>query len=312
VAAIAVYDLPLKRALSRYLRSLRYRPSQLEPVVSRAIQLAKTSEDGTGFDTMHEGQPELRFVYLLSKSKTYVDGVLGQSTKFEAAREHIHSYQALGVVGAGVSFERHVPLASALEDLLSFVQVESFEKLKESPVACEKFKKEFRDVCGRKRPGVSHKLIARCFPSRLIEIVCLNWDDLIERAHPAKFPREKVISVDKPVSGTNFLWKFHGDVGLITSNNDVQNGGWTFPRDPGRVFDSFEEYLRRSTRLSSMFTILIIGYSEQDAVIVDKIIKRLGDSPPRPIYRIGLSIERIHDPRYLVGPADFVLTQVLA
>jgi hypothetical protein len=44
------------------------------------------------------------------------------------------------------------------------------------------FKKRFIEIRDKASPGIAHKLIALNFPDYIKEIICLNWDNLIEKA----------------------------------------------------------------------------------------------------------------------------------
>ena len=44
-------------------------------------------------------------------------------------------------------------------------------------------------MCKEKEVGNSHTLIVKNFPNRIKEIICLNWDNLIERG--SQEPRER-------------------------------------------------------------------------------------------------------------------------
>ena len=61
-----------------------------------------------------------------------------------------------------------------------------------------------------------------------------------------------------------------------------------------------------------IFTFIIVGYSEHEKEIYDKIIKCFEESPgPRPTYRVGLDLASLHDPHYAVGPSDYILQRIL-
>jgi hypothetical protein len=80
----------------------------------------------------------------------------------------------------------------------------------------------------------------------------------------------------------------------------------------GHIFDSFNSYTANPGGLNdTLFTIVIVGYSEQDKRI-SVIIQAFEKYPPRPTFRVGLNLEHLHEDRYIVGPAGFVLPKILS
>src|SRR5215469_11957256 len=86
------------------------------------------------------------------------------------------------LVGAGISFETGVPLSSHLNHILKFCETSSYEQLRQSGEKSCKFKQQFKQVCDNKNPGPSHNSICQAFPIKINDVICLNWDNLIERA----------------------------------------------------------------------------------------------------------------------------------
>lgn len=182
------------------------------------------------------------------------------------------------------------------------------------------FKREFKEICDKASPGISHKLIALNFPKYIKEIICLNWDNLIEKAYFNEHNKkiEKINKDDGEVKVKNieqggYLWKFHGDV-------EDLNHDWIFPNHPGRVFENFKNYLQNNQYLQNgNFVFVIVGYSEKEKNIVDNVIKAL-ESKAKGTTRIslnpskielGLELEHLHEKNYIFGPADFILEHIL-
>jgi hypothetical protein len=77
------------------------------------------------------------------------------------------------------------------------------------------------------------------------------------------------------------------------------------------VFNNFSKYVEEKGLLNSIFTFVIVGYSEKERNIYKKIIETFEKKPKRPTFRVGLDLKRLHDKNYIVGPADFVLKNIL-
>ncbi len=246
-------------------------------------------------------------------ANVYVTGVLTQDGKCRELRGLINSYGSIFVVGAGLSFESGVPLTKHPEHILKFCNSSNYDELISDAKKCHKFKNEFAKMCNEKEFGKSHTLIVENFPNRIKEIICLNWDNLIERS--ARNLKKVIVKVNEdnvvPTS-VGHLWKFHGDVEKITQSNVRGSGGWVFPNEGGFVFNSFKTYINEENGLNkSLFTLVIVGYSEGDQEI-NSIIKTFEALPPRPTFRISLAgLEHLDDPTYIVGPSEFILQWVL-
>jgi hypothetical protein len=245
-------------------------------------------------------------------ARTYVFGVLSQTNKMNYLQELINSYESVFVVGAGLSFESKVPLAKHLYDLLAFCMAQDYRAIRDDDDKCYKFKFQFKSICDRKQTSISHKLISEYFPKKIKDIICLNWDNLIEKAALEQCKNiTKINEGGLPTDSVNYLWKFHGDVDNIKRNNIKGKGGWVFPDEKGYIFDSFISYANRSGGLNdTLFTLVILGYSEGDKNISD-IIQTLEKDPPRPTFRVGLDLRHLHEDKYIVGPSDFVLPEIL-
>jgi len=105
--------------------------------------------------------------------------------------------------------------------------------------------------------------------------ISFNWDDLIERAYVEKFgkPISKVTS-DGYIPDQPSLWKLHGDVEDLA-------GEWVFPYEEGRVFKSLLDSLDRLVGQNCPQFALIVGYSEWEEVVRERLIKWLEDHIPK-------------------------------
>ena len=117
------------------------------------------------------------------------------------------------------------------------------------------------------------------------------------------------INEDDHVTTKHNLWKFHGDVENIKSNNIPGKGGWIFPDENGYVFNSFLRYIETHGLKEMMFTLVIIGYGERESEI-SKIIDLFEKMGKRPIYRIVLDLRYLNNEYYIVGPSDFILSRI--
>jgi hypothetical protein len=236
-------------------------------------------------------------------------------------KDKIKNNKSVFLVGAGLSYGSGIPLTNELDDILKKVGAKNYKDLEDNEKV-RKFKEEFAKICDKASPGISHKLIARNFPKYIKEIICLNWDNLIEKAYFEEHNKEiekiykdgtEVKVKVKDINEGGYLWKFHGDV-------DNQDHDWIFPNHEGRVFDNFKNYLKNNQFLQSgQFVFVIVGYSEKEKNIVDNVIKilentkggttRIGLNPSK--IELGLELEHLHDQNYIFGPADFVLEHIL-
>lgn len=306
--SLDAFDEPVKNFLDSELKELGFDPRELLPVIDIAIEEAKRL-------VYEEKLPLLPPSILKSRIEEhayiYTYGVLTQSKKWKSALERIKSYHSVFLIGAGISFESGIPLTSVLNDLLKFCGAKNYEELREDDQKCLKFKLEFKKICDDKEPSTSHKLIALNFPKYILEIICLNWDNLIERAFRENNKLFSKVNEDNPVSNKRFLWKFHGDVENIKSDNIKGKGGWVFPDEDGYVFNCFLKYIEESELKNSIFTFIIVGYSEKEKEVYEKIIECFERKPERPTFRIGLNLKRLHEENYIVGPSDFILKKIL-
>jgi hypothetical protein len=305
--SLDVFDKPVKRFLEQQIRELGYDPRELLPVIEVAIEEAKK--------LVHEEKvllpPRILRSRIEEHAYAYIHGVLSQSKKWKSAHECIRSYCSIFLVGAGISFESGIPLTKVLKDLVKFCGAEDYDELRRDREKCLRFKLEFKKICDKKHVGTSHKLIAKNFPEFILEIICLNWDNLIERAAKELGKSIHKVNEDVAVRDERYLWKFHGDIENIKESNIKGKGGWVFPNEGGYVFNCFLDYIKRTELKNRMFAFIIVGYSEGEKEIYENIIRHFEKEPPRPTFRIGLNLKRLGEENYIVGPADFILKQVL-
>lgn len=306
--SLSVFDTPVKKSLMQYIRQTGHDPISLDPVVIPAIEEAKKLAT-----TLSVGSTRILRQRIEDSAKNFVAGVLSQSNKWNALRERIRSYHSVFLIGAGLSFSADLPLTRVLTDILEFVQAKSWDELRRDPDKCLKFKVQFKNICAGKQPGAAHKLITANFPKHVLEVICLNWDDFLERSAESANRRLNVQNKDSPLVATpRNVWKFHGDVRNIKKDNVRGNGGWIFPDEQGYVFGNFANYFQHSGLKGQIFTFVIAGYSENESNIYDDVIAVFEKDPPRPTYRVGLNLNNLKDEQYIVGPCDYILAQVLS
>ena len=198
-------------------------------------------------------------------------------------------------MGAGVSFAAGMPLAGQLSPLvwhaldsnpnvLTLLCAElgvhldgakaivsddpakinrAFSLIKGHQAAYRSFKQSFCDLNNSRTsiPSQPHTALARLVHGgRVIEVISFNWDTLLECAFRQRFGFE--------INGqARKLWKPHGDC-----RNPEQE--WILPHEDGMIPTPLLEHL---TALASVRprVLLIIGYSEKDAGVVQKLIAPL-------------------------------------
>jgi len=299
--SLDVFDEPVKNFLKQQIKELGYDPHELLPVIEVAIEHAKKFVDNREKVFL---PPRILRSKIEEHAYLSLRGVISQGEKWKFLRERIKSYCSIFLVGAGLSFESGIPLTKVLEDLVNFCGVKNYDELRRDREKCLKFKLEFKKICDKKQVGTSHRLIVKNFPEYILEIICLNWDNLIERAAKELNKVIHKVNEDTIVKNERYLWKFHGDVENI-------EGRWVFPDEKGYVFNCFLDYIKRTELRNQMFIFVIVGYSEREEEIYENIIHPFEKEPPRPTFRIGLNLERLHEENYIVGPADFILKQIL-
>ena len=258
---------------------------------------------------------------LKGELQKYIEATISNiKEKGNDIKNRIKNYKSVFLVGAGLSYGS-IPLTNELDVILKKVNAKDYNDLQNNQKSNKKsqeFKERFKEICEKASPGIAHKLIALNFPEYIKEIICLNWDNLIEKAYFKEHNKKiKKINKDrikvKDIKRGRYLWKFHGDVENICYD-------WIFPNHPGRVFKNFKNYLRNNEYIKKgKFVFVIVGYSEREKNIVNNIIKvleskakgttRIGLNPSK--IELGLELEHLHDQNYIFGPADFVLEHIL-
>jgi hypothetical protein len=315
VLSLAVYREPARKLLCETIRNNGHNPDELIPVIERALDQA-ISDSVSPKRNNHPkflGAPQLVISEIYKLAWIYVKSVLSQDNKISDLKNRINAYGSLFVVGAGISFEIGIPLVSQLDTILQFIQREDFLQVRIDKSKCNEFKTIFKQLCDKKIVAASHRSLAQSLGSKIIDIISLNWDDLIERAGESSGINVRVRNQDKENSHDGgYLWKFHGDIRNITDENKKGEGGWVFPDEDGFVFKSFTDYLNNTNGLkNSLFLIVTAGYSESDRAI-RKVITSLEDNGRRSTYRLSLNIRHLKKNKYLVGPADYILPKILA
>jgi NAD-dependent SIR2 family protein deacetylase len=302
-----VFDTPVQGYLESYVKNIGHSPSELGPIIRAAISEAKK---GLG-DSWKTTNDRILRGRIERNAASYMDAVLGQSKLWNECREHIKAYNAVVLAGAGLSYSSDMPLANVLKDMLAFVRARDWAELRVDPNKCLAFKNQFKEICTRKVHNKSHEIVILNFPKYILEILCLNWDDLFEKAAEARGKAINKQNEDHPVTTDCCLWKFHGDVANIKTDNVVGQGGWVFPDEQGYVFNSFKEYVKRTDLKGKFFTFLIVGYGENEKIIKDEIVTLLESDPPRPTYRIVLDLRYLNQTHYIVGTAEYTLSKIL-
>src|SRR5699024_7383515 len=205
---------------------------------------------------------------------------------FSSLVNEIRVNNAVVVIGAGISFEPGMPLYSQLaptvwEVVSSFPDIddkfqgsgstksrigEDLEKLKKAFAYIERneealyqFKRVFRKINDKiaVAPDI-HKNISELIHENYFElIVSLNWDSLLEMSWAELY-------------GTNInsnkknLIKPHGDVLKLDES-------WILPNSPGRISKKEKDYINLLANERPR-TLIIVGYSESDAKIVEELI----------------------------------------
>lgn len=191
------------------------------------------------------------------------------------------------VIGAGFSYDT-MPITSELKPLL--VKVLRFAGIEKPMDIIEKdvqqvwrvakkpendFKKMFTGWCTRSTPSFQHSIVCKLLRTgKVSHLISFNWDDLCERAYEEQFNDSipKVIS-DKVMPDRPALWKLHGDV----ENLDDE---WVFPDEPGRVFNSLIESLNQTIEVNPPSHALIVGYSEFEPEVRERLISWLEENVP--------------------------------
>ena len=177
-----IHRIPAKEYLVSKVTEIGYDPSTLDPIMERALiegikEVEELVKDGNSLPW----DPDMLQVYIKQHSLVFVKAVLQQNKKWDKLHDSIKAYRSIVIVGAGLSFESEIPLTRTLNDLLTFCSSSDFEELRKKNENCLRFKHQFKTMCNNKSPSTSHLTLAKSFHKHIFEIICLNWDNLIER-----------------------------------------------------------------------------------------------------------------------------------
>ncbi|MBJ7966977.1 nSTAND3 domain-containing NTPase [Bacillus cereus] len=208
---------------------------------------------------------------------------------FKSLVNEIRVNNAVVVIGAGVSFEPGMPLCSQLAPLIWEVvdcfpdidsmfkgtgstkdrigeDFENFKKafayIEKNEAALSEFKRMFKKLNDKitVAPEI-HKNISKLIHEKFFElIVSFNWDSLLEMSW------SELYGTHINASKTNVI-KPHGDALEFETN-------WTLPNSPGRISEKEKDYINLLAKERPR-TLIIVGYSENDAEIVKQLISPL-------------------------------------
>jgi hypothetical protein len=209
--------------------------------------------------------------------------------------DELRAASCVAIVGAGASIGAGYPLTRSLPphlwravdadpaalDLLAQTlggDTESAKKLvgdseatlraayaivKQSPVAFRAFQESFQALDQVRASAFSpaHDVLAELLHRRIVEVVIsLNWDTLLEAAYRRRYGRRLGVA-------GNWLYKPHGDVSDLTRP-------WALPNEPGVVPDALVAHVS-SLAAERPRVLVIVGYSESDEVMVQRLIRPL-------------------------------------
>jgi len=211
------------------------------------------------------------------------------SEKLIELSNEIKVNSSIVILGAGVSFDAGMPLYKQLAPVIWQIideykeiklqlnsnmtipakelvgednpnLLKAFALIKENQSASLRFKNLFLAINNSHNLKVSktHENICKLIHEGYIELVIsLNWDDLIESSWTRLYGTQ--MNMDK-----YNLMKPHGDIRNISDN-------WVFPHELGKISEQELDYINQLSTLKP-YTLIIIGYSEQDEAIIEKII----------------------------------------
>jgi hypothetical protein len=225
-------------------------------------------------------------------------GMTSQEDIIRRTAEHIRTYGAVVIIGAGASYYMGLPIIRQLPDLLwdalqsdpdiiaslkkehgwagsSGKQVigdddervrVAFRAIAKSEVARRTFQHEFAQLNKRHldQKSPTHSALAELLHRDYVEtVISMNWDTLLETAFADRYGR--VIH-----AGGSLIHKPHGDA----TDPDSK---WILPFEDEDNMELIEQITAHLDSLVSQHprVLLVIGYSESDEVIFDQIIKPL-------------------------------------
>lgn len=242
-----------------------------------------------------------------------------------ASTEAALTLGGVAVVGAGLSISSRFPATRGLTALLwdaldldvtarsklagalgridadakslvgdEWVDVEqAWAAVADSAAARNRFQHQFAELDRERsaQPSVAHEALARLVHAGVIEcVVSLNWDTALERAY------QRLYGTSVP---PGVLFKPHGDAAQ-------PHEAWTLPHERGVVSSDVRAVITQF-RATHARTLLVVGYSESDQVVVDELLRPL-DQSWRTI-RVGPHAMGAED---LKGTAEVVLPSLAA
>lgn len=240
------------------------------------------------------------------------------SQQLDAAASAVRSYDAIVVVGAGLSAYGY-PMTAQLPPLLwqaveadpgALAELRSrtgrLGSVKEILTSTDNiqlgwqlarryarvrsaFQHAFVQLDADRKPSQAHRDLARLIRLRRIEVVIsYNWDSCLERAY------EETYGIPLP-AGT--LFKPHGDVAH-------PDEAWTLPDEDGLVPEGL---IRRLAEIQGRpRALVVVGYSGSDDVVVEKLLDPLERSSP--LVKVGPTAK---GEGAVPGTADAVLAALL-
>lgn len=210
-----------------------------------------------------------------------------------------HHQPLILIIGAGFSYDT-MPVTNELQPLLAqllrevgisspmkMIQENDEQVWRIVKENSARFKDTFSGWCARSHSAPQHKIVARMLQdSQISHLISFNWDDLIERVHMDEFSEtvSKVVN-DGIIPERPSLWKLHGDVTDLSSD-------WVFPYEQGRIFNSLIESLDRTVYQNCPQFALIVGYSEWETVVHDRLIRWLENNIPT-VLRVRPNLDEI-------------------
>lgn len=215
--------------------------------------------------------------------------------KAAAVSQHL-ALGAIAVVGAGMSIPNRFPMTSGLNTLLwdaldadpaaraklaatlnktdgpskrsvgdrwEYVMA-AWATVADGPAARARFQGQFAALDAERsvQPSAAHEALARLVHAGVVEcVVSLNWDTALEKTYA------RLYGVPVP---DGVLFKPHGDA----ARPEVP---WTLPHEPGLVPLSVTEMVSLLAGGHAR-TLMVVGYSEGDQVVVDQLLKPLDTS----------------------------------
>jgi len=191
------------------------------------------------------------------------------------------------VIGAGFSYDA-MPITNEFQPLLitllKEVGISSPKKMiqedekqawrivKENSAL---FKNLFSGWCARNSPAPQHNILAKMFyDGQISHLISFNWDDLIEKAYRNEFNEEiPKITREGDILPKPYLWKMHGDADDLSTD-------WVFPLEQGCVFNNLINSLNQNIKQNCPQFSLIIGYSENEEIVKERLINCLEEYIP--------------------------------